>query len=106
MRIACFARFLSEVTTNEQISVIIAMIDWNLVIMVVSNEEHFKYPATSRNDSIRTLTLAQSDDDNGIRLICLVPDCAASPSILRYPTYGAKLLLMILYWWSMASHTK
>lgn len=35
--------------------------------MVVSNNEHFKYPVLSHNDSIRMLTLARSNDDSAIR---------------------------------------
>jgi hypothetical protein len=61
------SHFLFGVTTNEQTSVVTATTDLNPIVMMVSNNEHFKYPVLSHNDSIRTLTLAQPDDDGTIR---------------------------------------
>jgi hypothetical protein len=61
--------------------------------MMVSNNEHFKYPVLSHNDSIRTLTLAQPDDDGTIR---------AHVSCVRLrdrPAYSA-----LSYVWGEASH--
>jgi hypothetical protein len=60
--------------------------------MVVCNNEHFKYPVLSHNDSIRMLTLARSNDDSAIRarLSCV--------RLLDRPVYSA-----LSYVWGEAS---
>ena len=61
--------------------------------MMVSNNEHFKYPALSHNDSIRTFTLARPDDDGTIRAHV---SCAR---LHDRPAYSA-----LFYVWGEASH--
>ena len=61
--------------------------------MTVSNNENFKYPVLSHNDSIRTLTLAQPDDDGTIRAHV---SCAR---LRDRPAYSA-----LSYVWGEASH--